>query len=260
MSTGTHNLVEVVWRAQRAGAGLSNAETLVLLYLAHRARWRTNADLAAGEAYPSVRRIATDTGLNARTVRRAVRALEERGLVSVATRAWPSGAQASNVYTVVEEALVQIGELNGAGADPEPVAAEGTVPPAHEARPGDATGPAQAARRRHVYPEEFEVFWREYPRREGGKRAAWLVWKRLKAAGELPDLEVLLQAVRDQKRSDQWRRGYVPHARTWLHQGRWEDEPAAGEPDGEGLDPDLAEAMELARAAFEGGEAAGTES
>ena len=67
----------------------------------------------------------------------------------------------------------------------------------------------------------FEAFWSEYPRKVG-KDAAWKEWQRVK-----PDASVVLSAVRQQRSSPQWTKDggqFIPHPRTWLHQGRWKDE------------------------------------
>lgn len=70
------------------------------------------------------------------------------------------------------------------------------------------------------YSADFELFWSHYPRRVG-KRAAWLIWKRLQKG--LPKIEDILKIVDAQKA--QWKDPqYIPHPRTWLFQGRWEDE------------------------------------
>lgn len=67
----------------------------------------------------------------------------------------------------------------------------------------------------------FERFWEAYPRKTNKKTA-------LKAFVALkPDVALftqLLDAIEAQKRSRQWREGFVPHAATWLHQERWTDE------------------------------------
>lgn len=69
--------------------------------------------------------------------------------------------------------------------------------------------------------EDFEVFWKAYPRKESKAQA------RKSFAKVTVPLETLLQALETQKQSDQWRRDggqYIPYASTWLSQRRWEDE------------------------------------
>lgn len=71
---------------------------------------------------------------------------------------------------------------------------------------------------------EFESFWNAYPKKIG-KKAAELEWK--KAVGK-PNLVDLLQTIEASKQSEQWTKDngqFIPHPSTWLHQGRWADEP-----------------------------------
>jgi hypothetical protein len=78
--------------------------------------------------------------------------------------------------------------------------------------------------------EDFDRFWAEYPRKVG-KKDAQKAWKKLKPSKSLVDK--MINAVEEQKRSDQWNRGggrYIPNPSTWINQGRWDDElkPAKG--------------------------------
>lgn len=71
----------------------------------------------------------------------------------------------------------------------------------------------------------FERFWDEYPRKVG-KDAAWREWLKRSPDDDLTDQ--MIAAVRHQRASAQWvKQGgeFIPHPRTWLHQGRWQDEP-----------------------------------
>jgi len=67
----------------------------------------------------------------------------------------------------------------------------------------------------------FEDFWRSYPRKVG-KLAAKREWDRLK-----PDQ----QTINQMEAALTWQvelwddPNYIPHPTTWLHQGRWLDEP-----------------------------------
>ena len=72
------------------------------------------------------------------------------------------------------------------------------------------------------FSEDFLAFWRAYPRKVG-KLAAWDEWRRL-----APPRAEVLKALLWQVESQEWLRDggqYIPHQRTYLHQGRWEDEP-----------------------------------
>lgn len=67
----------------------------------------------------------------------------------------------------------------------------------------------------------FEQFWKRYPRKVG-KLAAQREWKRLD-----PDEQICGEI----ERALAWQTRlwtdpqFIPHPRTWLHQGRWLDEP-----------------------------------
>lgn len=87
-----------------------------------------------------------------------------------------------------------------------------TIPSRPSAKPSRLSG------------EDFEVFWKAYPRKESKAQA-----KKSFAKVTVP-LETLLQALETQKQSDQWSRNdgrYIPYASTWLNQRRWEDEAPA---------------------------------
>jgi uncharacterized protein YdaU (DUF1376 family) len=69
----------------------------------------------------------------------------------------------------------------------------------------------------------FDAFWQAYPKKVG-KIAARKAWKKAKR----PPTGIILAAVEQQKKSDQWRKDngqYIPNPATWLNQGRWDDEP-----------------------------------
>ena len=68
----------------------------------------------------------------------------------------------------------------------------------------------------------FEDFWRLYPRK-AGKLAAQREWDRIKPDFHVRhQMEDALAWQADQLWDDP---KYIPHPRTWLHQGRWLDEP-----------------------------------
>lgn len=67
----------------------------------------------------------------------------------------------------------------------------------------------------------FVRFWAAYPRKVG-REAARKAFAKVKV-----DVTVLLHAIQEQKRSDQWVRDggkFIPNPATWLNQSRWEDE------------------------------------
>lgn len=66
----------------------------------------------------------------------------------------------------------------------------------------------------------FDRFWAIYPRKVG-KDGAWAKWRQLR-----PDeatVEGMIAAVEQQART--WNDPqFIPHPKTWLHNGRWKDE------------------------------------
>ena len=70
--------------------------------------------------------------------------------------------------------------------------------------------------------EAFEVFWAAYPRRVGKGAAKTEFMKALKRASFETIMDGLLaQIPANLKRDDPQ---FIPHARTWLHQSRWDDD------------------------------------
>ena len=71
----------------------------------------------------------------------------------------------------------------------------------------------------------FEVFWDAYPKKVG-KQYALKAWQKVHPTAELFDR--IMEAVRAQKKSEQWRRDngrYIPNPATWLNGGYWDNEP-----------------------------------
>jgi hypothetical protein len=77
---------------------------------------------------------------------------------------------------------------------------------------------------KNIYSVEFDSFWNEYPKKVGVD-AAWSAWK--KRNGDRPNIEAIIKAIEEQKRSDQWQKEkgqFIPNPATWINQGRWDDE------------------------------------
>jgi hypothetical protein len=72
--------------------------------------------------------------------------------------------------------------------------------------------------------EEFEQFWKLYPRKiaKADARKAWAQTEKIR-----PKIAQLLQAVELQCKTEQWMKDggiYIPYAATWLRGERWEDQ------------------------------------
>lgn len=83
----------------------------------------------------------------------------------------------------------------------------------------------QRARARSIdVDHDFETFWMSYPKKVG-KKDAFKSFQKARKSG-LPDIHVLVAAIEQQRKSDQWRRDngqYIPNPSTWINQGRWDD-------------------------------------
>lgn len=87
-------------------------------------------------------------------------------------------------------------------------------------RTTDNTKSSRVTTRGSRVPMGFKAFWEEYPKKVG-KKACLAAWTRQKLD---PIADQIVEAVKSQKTSDQWKRGYVPNPLTFINQGRWEDE------------------------------------
>jgi len=79
--------------------------------------------------------------------------------------------------------------------------------------------------------EDFEEFWKAYPKKTG-KDLARAAFAKRKVNNEL--LQTMLKAIAQQKNTDQWKKEngqFIPMPATWLNQGRWQDEVVSLVPD-----------------------------
>jgi hypothetical protein len=231
--------IQVVNWVFRGSRTQSPTEQLILLAIAD----KCSGDDGSG-AYPSIATIARMTKLDARTVRRGIRALERCGDIVVEM----GGGRGPSLYRVVVLGEVAAtprarrpgGEVTEGQSDRAPRAGRpirGGVLPAdpliNHSSNRTRTVITLASRRQprlladddSVQWTRFERFWRDY-RRKIAKRAAWREWLRIKPA---PDDSLTDRIVADvsRKNATEWRDSeirFIPHPRTYLHQARWEDE------------------------------------
>ena len=77
-----------------------------------------------------------------------------------------------------------------------------------------------------ITPKLFERFWTLYPKkaRKGEALTTWLrICNRQEPA---PTWTEVKKAIRAQKETDQWCKGFIPAPSVWLNQRRWLDDPA----------------------------------
>lgn len=92
----------------------------------------------------------------------------------------------------------------------------GKMNPSAHARPAHGRGAH--------YPEDFEQFWEQYPRKVGKDRAL-KSWLKLRPDAELRD--VMLAAIAKQRMGRDWMKDggqFIPHPSTWLNDAGWMNE------------------------------------
>jgi len=73
--------------------------------------------------------------------------------------------------------------------------------------------------------EDFNVFWKNYPKK-AGKGKALTAWSKLIKRKDAPTIKEVTKAIEEQKQTQQWQNDlYIPHPTTWINQRRWLDDP-----------------------------------
>lgn len=130
------------------------------------------------------------------------------------------------------ESTIQAPDLHSAGtvqATPITVnlsPSTGTLSPTTDNPPegGDDDGEPEKQPKKSLLEQRFDEFWAAYPKKVG-KKAAWNAWKKVKPDAELFDK--IMTAIGRAKATWQWQREngrYIPNPKTWLNEGRWDDE------------------------------------
>jgi hypothetical protein len=200
-------------------------------------------------AFPSIQTLMDDTGLSRRTI---TAKLGQMVAIDVArlgnqdiARAWikradmrpvvydlnmtdenergaaraprsPDGVQ--DVHPVDGNG-VQLTQERGAARAPDPLRANPLDQKQKQERP-------RAEKRALAVPDRFAEFWSAYPVKKG-KAAALKAWRKIKPE----QIDGILAALAIQARDDDdWKRGFCPHASTYLNGARWEDEVAKPKP------------------------------
>lgn len=213
MSTGATHWA---WKQQ----GLLPSVKLVLLSMADR------ADETAC-CWPSYARLALDTGLERKSVMRAMKALRDAGLIE------PAGETRGKTNSV------PVYKLN-VGAQREDISRSQRVPgPKEDQVPKRTSSRSQRGPTKQVpngttepiskeptnEPNNFVDFWSLYPRKVGNKPGAQRLWSKLSAderEAVMAHLGGLPYADRD--------KAYIPHPSTYLNQRRWETDTEPAKP------------------------------
>lgn len=169
-------------------------------------------------AFPSYAHLADLCECTERTVKRAIKELQDQGLLEVQRR-FKDGRQTANRY------VIQVGSLGVTNMPPSGVT-NMTPSGVTKTTPYTVTRIQSEGNNNHRpakgdYPESFQTWWRSYPRRDGSKAKAYDLWR--KAVDSKVTDQALLDATerfaRQCKNKD---KKFIPHATTWLNQARWE--------------------------------------
>lgn len=72
----------------------------------------------------------------------------------------------------------------------------------------------------NIYTADFLKFWEAYPLKEG-KKPSFVKWQKIKGK---PDIDEILAKIEIQKKSEKWKKGFIPMPETYINQERWNDE------------------------------------
>jgi hypothetical protein len=227
----------------------------VLMYLANR------ANTEDGASWPSQGRVARETEFGERTVRDALKDLEEMGIIRRITRQgtsdmiylnmnWrPAGAAGvqspeppnapAGAAAAVDSAAGNAGDdrqeapevAAGAAGDPRQ-----ELPPNLQEEPSSNRQEEPSGRKRTTaeWPEDYRAqFWGLYPKKPGDSRKeAWAKLDKVHRddAVEFTDLMLGLKFYAERMnaeiKQDPSRRRFIVAATVWLNQARWETEAA----------------------------------
>ena len=196
---------EALYYATKKQTGKSS-DKLVLLMLANLADEK-------GFCFPSHAYLSRVTEMGERTVQRSLDRLVASGIIKKEKRFNESG-QTSNGYTLVME-----------GAKMTPTPRQNDTPPSVTVTPyTDTINLKNNHKKVDEYPEDFDVFWKAYPRRPNdNKWNAFLKWKTA-TNGVIKVGDLLNAALKFKVASTNTDPKFIPMCATWLNQRRYLDE------------------------------------
>lgn len=127
--------------------------------------------------------------------------------------------------TEEQDSLPLTSFLGSGDAPPDTAPEEGEREISNPPSEPGKTAPGPGPQRQPLYDIEFLQWWEAYPRKEA-QDAAWSAW--IETAPRRPRLNLLLDALLAQEKSEQWRRDsgrWIPAPARYLRDGRWKDQP-----------------------------------
>ena len=198
-------------------------QKIVLLMMAD----RVNKDTA--RCHPSIKGLAADCGMSETSVKEAIRALKEAGLV-VAHERRVEGVSLSNEYEL------EVDKFPPPRRNTPHPQAQYAPPPRRNTPPNLSDEPvrepelcedgeiplfsADETPAQDRTAEAFERFWKVYPKK-AGKPSALKAWQKQIKAGHDP--EEIISGAERYARSEAVVRGFAKHPQGWLNDQRWND-------------------------------------
>jgi len=158
-----------------------------------------------GKCWPSMNRLCDDTGMGKDSIIRAIKALEEIGLLKVERR-MVEGVNLPNIYHL---------QMQGVVAQSD----QGVVAQSEEGSRSERVKPIIEPIKDSIL--AFDEFWKRYPRKTAkeGARKAWV------AATKRASVDEIMTGLSRYTFSADAQ--FIPHPATWLNQHRWADETAS---------------------------------
>lgn len=163
-------------------------------------------------SYPSIAKLSELCGCDERTIKRAIKILQEDGQITVTARFRHDGKQTSNSFTIQRNG----GDIfEGVGVTNMTPNTTRDIPINNNKQKGDKKDPPKK------YPPEFNEWWNAYPRKDGSKKKAFTLWKEA-IDKDIDSHDLFLKTCRFAQLQHGKDKKFIPHATTWLSQGRWE--------------------------------------
>ncbi len=163
-------------------------------------------------SYPSNAKLADLCSCDERTIKRAIKTLVDDGLVRVTPRYTADGKQTSNSFTIVRYG----GDIfEGVGVTEMTPNTIRDTPTTNTLIRGDRNAPPKSG-----YTDQFNDWWKLYPRSDGSKKKAFEAYQ--KAIDEIEPQELQNKTAHFAHQNRNAEQRYIPHATTWLNQKRWE--------------------------------------
>ncbi len=168
------------------------------------------------KCFPSYEKISKLANCSRRTAVRSINKLEEIGLVSIQKRRLSNNDNQSNIYTINRPSVTMSPPSDKDSINPS----DYITPPSDTMSPNTITLNNQLV---NTSIDRFPEFWDVYPKgHRVSKDKCISKWKLLKLDG-IAD-EIIADVLTRTKESKKWTTGFIPGSRTYLYQGRWNDD------------------------------------